>query len=122
MPQLGNSARACCRCDISNESPQASQPCATELYECFSKVLESKGLACERVVDVTSSRVATQLKERLALAESGAIVIDMESYEIVAAANCAGVPAAVLRVVSDSLDCKMPDFDRALNRTETSMA
>jgi hypothetical protein len=42
------------------------------------------------------------------------VAIDMESNEIVAAANRAGVPAAVLRVVSDSLDCKMPDFDRAL--------
>ena len=63
---------------------------------------------------VTSSRVATQFKERLTLTESGANVIDMESYEIVAAANRVGVPAAVLRVVSDALDCKMPDFDRAL--------
>jgi hypothetical protein len=54
------------------------------------------------------------LGERLALAQSGATVIDMESYEIVAAANRAQVPVSVLRVVSDSLERKMPDFDRAL--------
>ena len=39
----------------------------------------------------------------------------MESYPIVAAALTVGVPAMVLRVVSDSLDRDLPDFNRALN-------
>ena len=41
----------------------------------------------------------------------------MESYKIVAGANQAQVPVLVLRVVSDSLDRKMPDFNRALKPT-----
>jgi hypothetical protein len=49
------------------------------------------------------------------LAKSGAVVVDMESYSIVSAAAGAGVPVVVLRVVSDSLDTEMPDFNRALN-------
>jgi hypothetical protein len=39
----------------------------------------------------------------------------MESYSILDAAATAGVPAIVLRVVSDSLDRDLPDFNRALN-------
>jgi hypothetical protein len=39
----------------------------------------------------------------------------MESYPILSAAERGGVPAVVLRVVSDSLDTEMPDFNRALN-------
>ena len=54
-------------------------------------------------------------RERLALARCGAAVVDMESYSIVEAASSAGVPAMVLRVVSDSLDRDLPDFNRALS-------
>ena len=35
----------------------------------------------------------------------------MESHEIVAAASQAGLPVVVIRVVSDSLDRKIPDFN-----------
>jgi hypothetical protein len=45
------------------------------------------------------------------------MVVDMESYSILGAAATAGVPAAVLRVVSDSMDRNLPDFNRALNDT-----
>ena len=45
------------------------------------------------------------------LAKSGAEVVDMESYEIVAAASQAGLPVVVIRVVSDSLDRQIPDFN-----------
>ena len=38
----------------------------------------------------------------------------MESYEIVAAALQARLPVAVIRVVSDSLDRQIPDFNLAL--------
>jgi hypothetical protein len=38
----------------------------------------------------------------------------MESYEIVAAAIQARLPVAVVRVVSDSLDREIPDFNLAL--------
>ena len=39
----------------------------------------------------------------------------MESYSILEAAATAGVPAAVLRVVADSIDRVLPNLNRALN-------
>jgi hypothetical protein len=39
----------------------------------------------------------------------------MESYSIMSVAREAGVQVAVLRVVSDSLDRRLPDLNRALN-------
>ena len=51
----------------------------------------------------------------MALARSGANVVDMESYEILAVAAQLGLPSAVLRVVADTPDSKMPDLNRALN-------
>jgi polysaccharide deacetylase 2 family uncharacterized protein YibQ len=39
----------------------------------------------------------------------------MESYEILAAAHETGVPVAVLRVVADHMDMRLPDLNRALN-------
>ena len=77
--------------------------------------LESSAVPCERVLGLTSARIATTRRERLALADSGARVVDMESYPIIEAASTAGVPAAVLRVVADSLDRELPDFNRALD-------
>ena len=41
-------------------------------------------------------------------------MVDMESYEIVAAANQVGLPVVVIRVVSDSLDRQIPDFNLVL--------
>jgi purine-nucleoside phosphorylase len=77
-------------------------------------LLKSRGITCDPVTGVTSPRVAVTKEERLALARSGANVVDMESYEILAVAAQAGIPGAVLRVVSDSLEREMPDFNRAL--------
>ena len=39
----------------------------------------------------------------------------METYEVLSAAHKFGVPVVVVRVVSDSLDRKLPDFNRAPN-------
>jgi hypothetical protein len=39
----------------------------------------------------------------------------MESYSILEMATAAGIPAAVLRVVSDAVDRDLPDFNPALN-------
>jgi hypothetical protein len=64
----------------------------------------------------TSPRIAVTKDDKLALAKSGANAVDMESYEILAVAGQGGIPATVLRVVSDTPDTKMPDFNRALNQ------
>jgi nucleoside phosphorylase len=60
--------------------------------------------------------VASTKDDKLQLAATGAQVVDMESYEVLSAAHKLGIPAIVVRVVSDSLDRKLPDFNRALNR------
>ena len=69
---------------------------------------------CCRITSPTA-RIATTKGEKLSLAKSGAEVVDMESYEIVATALKARLPVAVIRVVSDSLDRKIPDFNFALD-------
>src|SRR5438034_6487370 len=38
----------------------------------------------------------------------------MESYEVIAADNQAALPVVVIRVVSDSLDRRIPDFNLVL--------
>jgi hypothetical protein len=72
-------------------------------------------MACDAVVGITSARIAVTAEDKLTLAQAGADVVDMESYEILAAANRAGVPAAVLRVVGDTAAQDLPDFNQALN-------
>jgi nucleoside phosphorylase len=99
-------------------STDASAPvlaCSDRILDAIVDRLESSAVPCERVVGLTSARIATARSERLALANSGAHVVDMESYPIIEAASTAGVPAAVLRVVADSLDRELPDFNRALD-------
>jgi nucleoside phosphorylase len=89
--------------------------CSRSLTDDIVKRLQQQGITVHRVSGITSPRIATTKAARLALAKSGAAAVDMESYPIVSAAERAGVPAVVLRVVSDSLDTEMPDFNRALN-------
>ncbi len=99
---------------LSTETGQQPLRCSPSLVQREIALLTSKRLKCERVVGITSPRVGTPLAEKTALVHSGASVIDMESYEIIAAATQAGVPITVLRVVADPADQKMPDFNRAL--------
>ena len=79
------------------------------------QLLASADIQCDHVAGLTSPQIATNRDHRLRLAQTGASVVDMESYPILDAAARAGVPAAVLRVVSDSLDRELPDLNRALN-------
>jgi hypothetical protein len=80
-------------------------------------LLKPSGIDCDRAVGITSPRIATNKQERLALAKSGAGVVDMESYSILESAAAVGVSVAVLRVVADSLDRALPDLNRALDAT-----
>jgi nucleoside phosphorylase len=99
---------------LSTEPGKASLACSSELMARLNSVLQLKGLVCASVGGITSPRVATTPMEKRTLAKSGAEVVDMESYEIIAAASRAGVPVAVVRVVSDGVDRAMPDFNRAM--------
>jgi nucleoside phosphorylase len=90
-------------------------PCAPQLSAQITALLSAQNVSCRSVIGITSPRVAITKDDKLRLARSGAQVVDMESYDILMAAQECGVPAAVVRVVSDSLDRRLPDFNRALN-------
>lgn len=83
----------------------------------ISAALAAKNISVETVTGITSPKVAALRSERLRLAEQGASVVDMESYDILAAAQNAMIPGAVLRVVSDSLDRDVPDFTAAMRKS-----
>lgn len=98
-------------------STQPGRPplqCARGLAERIADLLTSRRVPCELVKGITSSRIAANREEKLRLAQSGASVVDMESYEIASAAMEAGAPAAIVRVVSDTLDALIPDFNGVL--------
>ena len=100
---------------LSTEATSAPLRSSKTIADSFVALLRSANIPCDPVAGITSSRFATTRDERLALAKVGATVVDMESYSILEAAATAGIPAAVLRVVSDSIKRSLPDFNRALN-------
>jgi nucleoside phosphorylase len=66
---------------------------------------------------ITVDRMVTAVADRAALRRhvssvdvSRPAVVDMESYDAVAEAGARGVPATVLRVVSDGADEELPEF------------
>jgi nucleoside phosphorylase len=100
------------------KSIEASKPplrCSDAIANSFTKLLTGSGIPCDRVVGITSTRLATMPDQRLALANLGAAAVDMESYSILETAAAAGIPSIVLRVVSDAVKRKLPDFNLALN-------
>ena len=99
---------------LSTVGAQAPLPCSSPLVRHLVDLLGSRDVAVEPVVGITSMTIGAPIKEKLRLAKTGASVVDMESYEIVARAAAAGVPAAVLRVVADPLSQPIPNFNRAL--------
>ena len=101
--------------DCLSSGNQPPLRCAPALTNAIAENLQMSGITCDRVTGITSPRIASGRNEKVQLAKSGASVVDMETYEILAAASRAEVPAAVLRVVSDSLDAQMPDFNPALD-------
>ncbi len=67
--------------------------------ESLTAALERRGLTVRRGVVASATRIAIG-QARVALRESGAIAVDMESVWLAAAAN--GRPFAVVRVISDT--------------------
>lgn len=101
--------------DCLSAGNQTPLRCSPALTNAIVENLQTSGITCDRVTGITSPRIASGRIEKVQLAKSGASVVDMESYEILSAAARAEVPVAVLRVVSDSLDANMPDFNPALD-------
>ena len=89
--------------------------CGASLTQCLPEILTRHGIACRVVDGVTSSRIATNRSSREVLSRSGASVVDMESYELLAVAASCEIPAAVLRIVGDSFDQQLPNFNRAID-------
>ena len=95
--------------------------CSAELTARISAALGANNISFKPVSGITSPRVAINRQEKALLAKSGAHVVDMESYAVLEAATKAGIPVAIVRVVSDSLDRDLPDFNQAL-RPDGSIA
>ena len=89
--------------------------CSPTITDAMMEALTGSKIHCDRVIGITSRRIATSRNERLELAKSSATVVDMESYAITAVASAIGIPAVVIRVVADSIDRELPDLNRALN-------
>ncbi len=100
---------------LSTANGQAALECSPSITHRLRELLNAQGMACDAVVGITSARIAVTAEDRLGLAQAGADVVDMESYEILAAANRAGLPTAVLRVVGDTAAQDLPDFNQALD-------
>ncbi|MFN8006759.1 MAG: hypothetical protein U0V70_07015 [Terriglobia bacterium] len=99
---------------LSSQSTSDQLHPTTKLVERVYSLLKTKAISSRSVMGISTPRIATTKSEKLALAKSGAEVVDMESYEILAVALQAQLPVAVVRVVSDSLDRQIPDFNLAL--------
>ena len=102
------------RC-LSTANGQAALECSPLLTHRLRDLLSSRGFPSDVAVGITSARIAVTAEDRLGLAQAGADVVDMESYEILAVANRAGLPTAVLRVVGDTAAQDLPDFNQALD-------
>jgi len=100
---------------LSSEPGKPSLQCSKAITDSLVTTLLAAKIPCDWEVGITSARIATTRTERDNLAMSGAAVVDMESYPILSAAAKNGIPAVVLRVVSDSIDRELPDLNRALN-------
>jgi Phosphorylase superfamily len=92
-----------------------SYPTSPELSARVTALLNTQNVPCSSVIGITSPRIAITKDDKLGLARTGAQVVDMESYAVLSVSRQAGVPATVVRVVSDSLDRKLPDLNPALN-------
>jgi len=75
------------------------------------------GLRCLQGELVCTTSVAASPEEKRALARSGALAVDMESYGVARAAVEAGVPWLALRAIVDPLGSALPGFTREPRRT-----
>ena len=93
---------------------RSSLACSRELVLALASLLDRNGVSSKLVRGLSSNTIAATPPEKRDLSLYGANVVDMESYEIIAAAQAAGIPAIVMRAVSDSVDRTLPDFGRAI--------
>jgi nucleoside phosphorylase len=93
---------------------ESSGACDTRLSNFLAEVLTGSGVSFVRAPGITVDRIVTEARDKLALgARFGAAAVDMESCESLIACARTGLPAAVLRVISDEAGQDIPDFNRA---------
>lgn len=75
------------------------------------------GLNCAHGTGLTFSSVVTSARAKRDLwREFGALAVDMETFQVASICRDRSVPAVCVRVVSDSSDEDLPDFNRVLSR------
>ena len=94
--------------DISGEA----QTCDFNLSSSLRQRLISEGCPAVFAAGLTIDFMVTTPDEKLSMGEShGAAVVDMESYDVIAAASQLKIPIVVVRVILDEAKQKTPDFN-----------
>ncbi|MEP7340116.1 MAG: hypothetical protein ABI977_20435 [Acidobacteriota bacterium] len=92
----------------------ASIRCEDQLSELLFRSLQSAGRRSFCGSGLTVNRIITEARDKILLGEHyRAAAADMESYEVLSVCEGSGLPAAVLRVISDDTRSNLPDFNRA---------
>ena len=96
--------------------PQIPGYSDTNLVSIAAQSQESKGSGFLQASSITVVNPVSEPKAKLALGEaSHAKVVDMESYWIARLASAKNIPFLSIRAVSDTVDDRLPPFDRLLN-------
>ena len=92
----------------------ASIRCDDRASELLLSSLQSAGRPSIRGSGATVDRILTEAREKLSLGiRYRAAAVDMESYEVLGVCASVGLPAAVVRVISDDAGSDLPDFNWA---------
>ena len=95
-----------------NSSGNETQTCDFNLSSSLRQQLISEGCAAVFAAGLTIDFMVTTPDEKLSMGESyGAAVVDMESYDVMAAAAQLKIPIVVVRVILDEANQKTPDFN-----------
>lgn len=85
-----------------------------DLVRTLLDALRETSLNCVYGSGITVNRVVINAQDKLWLGrQHQAVVVDMESFDVLQVAAKCGVPAAVVRVISDEAEHDLPDFNSA---------
>ena len=89
-----------------------AQTCDFNLSSSLRQRLMNDGCTAVFAAGLTIDFMVTTPDEKLSMGESyGAAVVDMESYDVMAAASQLKIPIVVVRVILDEANQKTPDFN-----------
>lgn len=99
------------------ERPHCEEVAGDELLSgLLAGALTRAGLSFIKAPGITTGRVVTEAKEKMALgARYGAAAVDMETFQAMSACAQLGLPVAALRVISDEAGRDIPDFNLVYN-------